>query len=216
MNIYGVRSASYPDTSRHTFQHAFSMLLYISSMYVVEKWPTYFAMRRSLVCFLFVAQRGPPTSSLSFSFLSGKACLLGRRFATWMGAIVSFPCGLKVGTKEAGHGAIDISHIENKPSFFLALNALIKRQDLSLLPYTYNILYACGEGVDSECLVHHLIHHHGEEDGERWPENTAGLYDTRLFIFYFLVKPFSLMILAQVAVCFPPCSSSFSSFCPRL
>jgi hypothetical protein len=49
-----------------------------------------------------------------------------------MGAIVSFPCGLKVGTKEAGHGAIDISHIENKPSFFLALNVLIKRLDLSL------------------------------------------------------------------------------------
>jgi hypothetical protein len=54
-----------------------------------------------------------------------------------MGAIVSFPCEPKVGTKDAGHGAIDISHIENKPSFFLALNVLIKRQDLSPWPYVW-------------------------------------------------------------------------------
>ena len=146
-----------------THSNTHFLCCYISSMYAVEKWPTYFAMRRSLVCFLFVAQRGPPTSSLSFFFFEWKGLSSWQEVCHLNGSY----CGLKVGTKEAGHGAIDISHIENKPSFFLALNALIKRQDLSLLPYTYNILYACGEGVDSECLVHHLIHHHGEKDGER-------------------------------------------------
>lgn len=89
-----------------------------------------------------------------------------------MGAIVSFPCGPKVGTKGAGHGAIDISHIENKPSFFLALNVLIKRQDLFPSPYVWG---------RTLCLVHHF-----PSQGVRWPENTAGLSGTRLFFF----KPF--------------------------